>query len=104
MFIKAANACGNNEGAIPGGNKRRNIARLRAFCGDHCSIALKAVKRLVDRCERRVIEKRRSGMRFEKTVRGSRGVKCGLKRRCADHGRVRVWCGGARQEKRLFGL
>ena len=29
--MKAANACGNNEGAIPGGNKRRNIARLQAF-------------------------------------------------------------------------
>ena len=43
-------------------------------------------------------------MRFEKTVRGSRGVECGFKRRCADQGRVRVWCGGARQEKRLFGL
>lgn len=82
VFIKAANACGNNEGGIPGGNKRRSIARLRAFCGDHRSIALKAMKRLVDRCERRVIEKRRS----------------------ADQGRVRVWCGGARQEKRLFGL
>ena len=25
------------------------------FCGDHCSIALKAVKRLVDRCKRRAI-------------------------------------------------
>ena len=53
--MKAAKACGNNEGAILGGNKRQNIARLRAFCGDHCSIALKAVKRLVDRCKRRAI-------------------------------------------------
>ncbi|HIU62685.1 MAG TPA: hypothetical protein IAB07_02815 [Candidatus Caccalectryoclostridium excrementigallinarum] len=28
MFIKAANACGNNEGGIPGGNKK---AKYRSF-------------------------------------------------------------------------
>lgn len=70
--MKAANACGNNEGGIPGGNKRRNIARLRAFCGDHCSIALKAVKRLVDRCKRRAI-------REPYRLSGREGI--GLKRR-----------------------
>ena len=79
--MKAANACGNNEGGIPGGNKRRNIARLRAFCGEHCSIALKAVKKLVDRCKRRAI---RGAIPFE-WAGGGRLEKaaCALKRRNA---------------------
>ena len=50
---------------------------------------------------RRAVEKRRSGMRFEEAVRGS-GVRAGLVWRSADQGRVRAWCGGARQGKRLL--
>lgn len=86
-LMKAAKAFGNNESGIPIGNKERNIARLRAFCGDHCSTALKAVQKGVCRSMPRypgaIPLKGREGvglngsMCFEKAERG-------LKRRYAD--------------------
>lgn len=35
VFIKAANACGNKEGAIPGGNKK---AKYRSFASFFAAI------------------------------------------------------------------